>query len=92
MFDSFRAFVRKALTRKISVEDDSPSRRVRIQEELPSDRFVMSIWLMILFFVGLVALELIHMLVFQEWNQAIFDGIMIIVGALLGSLFGRLEA
>lgn len=86
------SWLRKALTKRKIVEDDSAARRVRVQEELPSDRFVLSIWLMILFFVGLVGLELVHMLVFSEWNPAIFDGIMLIVGALLGSLFGYREA
>ncbi len=86
------SWLRKALTKRKTVEDDSAARRVRVQEELPSDRFVLSIWLMILFFVGLVGLELVHMLVFSEWNPAIFDGIMLIVGALLGSLFGYREA
>ena len=86
------SWLRKALTKSKVVEDDSAARRVRVQEELPSDRFVLSIWLMILFFVGLVGLELVHMLVFSEWNPAIFDGIMLIVGALLGSLFGYREA
>ena len=86
------SWLRKALTKRKTVEDDSAARRVRVQEELPSDRFVLSIWLMILFFAGLVGLELVHMLVFSEWNPAIFDGIMLIVGALLGSLFGYREA
>lgn len=86
------SWLRKALTKRKIVEDDSAARRVRVQEELPSDRFVLSIWLMILFFVGLVGLEIVHMLVFSEWNPAIFDGIMLIVGALLGSLFGYREA
>ena len=86
------SWLRKALTRRKMVEDDSAARRVRTMEELPSDRFVLSIWLMILFFAGLVALELVHMLVFGEWNPAIFDGVMLIVGSLLGSLFGYREA
>ncbi len=64
---------------------------MRVQEELPSDRFVVSIWLMILFFAGLVALELVHILVFRAWNQAIFDGIMLIIGGLIGALFGYRE-
>jgi len=86
------SWLRKALTKRKMVADDSAARRVRAMEELPSDRFVLSIWLMILFFAGLVGLELVHMLVFGEWNPAIFDGIMLIVGALLGSLFGYREA
>ncbi len=58
----------------------------------PSERFVVSIVLMIVFFVGLVAIEVVHMIVFREWNEAIFNGIMLIVGSLIGALFGYREA
>ncbi len=85
-------WIKKALTRRTVTQDNSTTRKVRVQEELPSDRFVLSIWLMILFFAGLVILELVHMLVFKAWNQAIFDGIMLIIGGLIGSLFGYREA
>ena len=84
-------WIKKALTRRTITQDDSTTRKVRIQEELPSDRFVLSIWLMILFFAGLIILELVHMLVFTSWNQAIFDGIMLIIGGLIGALFGYRE-
>jgi uncharacterized membrane protein YfcA len=58
----------------------------------PSERFVVSIVLMIVFFVGLVAIEVVHMIVFREWNETIFNGIMLIVGSLIGALFGYREA
>jgi len=47
---------------------------------------------MIIFFVGLVALEAVHMYIFREWNDTVFNGIMLIIGSLLGSLFGYREA
>jgi len=65
---------------------------VRLHEEQPPDRFVLSIALMIIFFVGLVALEAVHMYHFGEWNDAVFNGIMLIIGSLIGSLFGYREA
>ncbi len=84
-------WIRKALTKRRVDESDQVGRRVRVSEELPSDRFVLSIWLMILFFVDLVSLELVHMVFFEAWNQAIFDGIMLIIGGLIGALFGYME-
>ncbi|MCW4048330.1 MAG: hypothetical protein NWE89_01205 [Candidatus Bathyarchaeota archaeon] len=65
------------------------SRRVRIQETIPSDRFVLVILLMVLFFVGLVGLEIIHMVWMGSWNDVIFNGIMLVVGTIVGAVWGR---
>jgi hypothetical protein len=84
-------WLRAALTRRVSVPGTA-DRRVRIQEQPPSEEFVMILGLMILFFVGLVALEIVHMVVIGTWNDAIFNGIMLIVGSIVGSIFGYREA
>jgi len=67
----------------------SPVRRVRVREEYPSDRFLLIIVLMIIFFVGLVALEVIHMVVMSSWNEGVFNGIMLVVGTIVGAVWGR---
>lgn len=67
-------------------------RRIRVREEPPSERFVLSIALMIVFFAGLVALEMVYMVVLGEWSDVIFNGVMLIVGGLVGALFGWREA
>jgi hypothetical protein len=79
------------LTRRKGVPGGA-GRRVRIQEEPPSEGFVLITGLMILFFVGLVALEIVHMIVLGTWNETIFNGIMLIVGSIVGSIFGYREA
>lgn len=79
------------MTRRRSVPGGA-DRRVRVQEEPPSETFVLVIGLMVLFFVGLVALEIVHMIVLGTWNDAIFNGIMLIVGSIVGSIFGYREA
>ena len=84
-------WLRAALTRQRSVPG-STDRRVRFQEEPPSEGFVLIIGLMILFFVGLIALEVVHMFMIGTWNDAIFNGIMLIVGSIVGSIFGYREA
>ena len=87
MFDWLKRGLTKRRMRPVET-----ARRVTMEEEVPSDRFIISIALMIVFFVGLVALEVVHMIVFQAWNDIVFNGIMLIVGSLLGSLFGYKES
>ena len=84
-------WLRAALTRR-SGTPGTVDRRVRIQEQPPSEGFVLIIGLMILFFVGLIALEIVHMIMMGSWNDAIFNGIMLIVGSIVGSIFGYREA
>ena len=84
-------WLRAALTRRSSTPGTA-DRRVRIQEQPPSEGFVLIIGLMILFFVGLIALEVVHMFMIGTWNDAIFNGIMLIVGSIVGSIFGYREA
>ncbi len=79
------------MTRRSSTPGTA-DRRVRIQEQPPSEGFVLIIGLMILFFVGLIALEVVHMFMIGTWNDAIFNGIMLIVGSIVGSIFGYREA
>ena len=83
--------LRRALTRR-SVASVGPDRRVRYIEEAPSDRFVLIIALMIVFFVGLIALEIVHMLLMGSMNEVIFNGIMLIVGTIVGAVWGRQES
>ena len=61
-------------------------------EQAPSEGFVLVVGLMILFFVGLIALEVVHMVMMGTWNDAVFNGIMLIIGSIVGSIFGYREA
>ena len=90
MLSWLRNYIRGRLTRRrvVSVGSD---RKVRMVEEVPSDRFVLIIALMIVFFVGLLALEIIHMVIMGAWNEIIFNGIMLIVGTIVGAVWGRRE-
>lgn len=84
----FRGLLRRALTRRRTVEM-SPVRKVRIREEAPTDRFVLIIALMVIFFVGLVALEIVHLVLLGTWNEVVFNGIMLVVGTIVGAVWGR---
>ena len=73
--------------RKVSARGST--RRVSLSEEVPSDRFVLIVGLMVLFFVGLVGLEVVHMVWMGAWNDVIFNGIMLVVGTIVGAIWGR---
>ena len=81
-------WLRKALIKRV-VDYTGSDRRVRITEEEPSERFVLVVALMIVFFVGLLILEIAHIVLLKTWNEAIFNGVMLVVGTIVGALFGR---
>jgi len=86
-------WLRRALARTRHPNGERFERRVGVEEkEPPSERFVLSIALMIVFFIGLVVLEIASMVFLGEWNDVIFNGIMLVVGSLIGALFGYREA
>ena len=86
-----RRLIRVGLTRRTVREAAGGARRVRLLEEEPDDRFVLIVWLLVLFFVGLVSLELIHMVWLGSWNDAIFNGIMLVVGTIVGAVWGKMS-
>ena len=83
--------LKRALVRRRTLEV-GPVRKVRITEDYPSDRFMIIIALMIVFFVGLSLLEVIHIVLLGSWNEVVFNGIMLIVGTIVGAIWGRQEA
>ena len=89
MFSYIKKLVRKGLTRSVVLEDDSVGRRVRLEEVGPDENYVLIVALMIIFFVGLVFLEIIHMVWIGSWNDAVFNGIMLVVGTIVGAVWGR---
>jgi uncharacterized membrane protein YjjP (DUF1212 family) len=85
-------WLRKGLSRRREI-DTTTERRMRINEEElqeePPDRFVLIIQLMIIFFAGLLALEVVHIIFMGSWNDVIFNGIMLVVGTIVGAIWGR---
>jgi len=86
-----RRSVASAGARRVSVENPGEAGRVSLIEDAPGDRFVLIIWLMVLFFVGLIFLELVHMVWVGTWNDVIFNGIMLIVGTIVGAVWGKMS-
>jgi len=91
VWSSVRRLIRKGLTVRKATVDESKARRVRLLEEEPGDRFVLIIWLMVLFFVGLIFLELVHMVWVGTWNDVIFNGVMLVVGTIVGAVWGKMS-
>ena len=89
MWSWLKRLIKMGTTKKTVTEPGGKSRRVRVQEEPPSDRFVLIIGLMVLFFVGLVGLEIVHMAWMGSWNDVIFNGIMLVVGTIVGAIWGK---
>jgi hypothetical protein len=81
-------WLKRRLTRRTAAEAPG-DRRIRLIEDIPSDGYVLAVALMITFFIGLIGLEVAHMLVFQQWNESIFNGVMLVVGTIVGAVYGR---
>ena len=87
--------IRRGLASPLRVETEGKSRRVVIQDKDTgmegdvNDRFVLIIALMVLFFVGLVGLELVYMLMLRSFSEIIFNGIMLVVGTIVGAVWGN---
>jgi len=88
VYGYFKALVRRALTRETATHAEGP-RRFRVLEEAPSDGFVLIVALMVVFFAGLIFLEIVHMVWMGTWNDVIFNGIMLVVGTIVGAVWGK---
>lgn len=88
MLGYLRRLVGRGTTRLVFAEA-TPERRVRVLEDEPGDRFTLIIALMIVFFVGLVGLEVVHIAFLGAWDEAIFNGLMLVVGTIVGAVWGR---
>ncbi len=83
-------WLREKLTKRL-VQAAPEERRIRVVEDAPNDRFVLLVALMVTFFAGLIALEVANMVVFRQWSETVFNGIMLIVGTIVGAVWGRSE-
>lgn len=88
MLGYLRKLIGRGATRLVYAEA-AEERKVRVLDDTPSDRFTLIIALMIVFFLGLVGLEVIHMAFLASWNEAIFNGLMLVVGTIVGAVWGK---
>lgn len=81
-----RDFIRRALTRKISVKR---GRGEQIIEVPPSERLVYGVKFAISATVCLSAIEIAHIAFLGEWNSEIFAAITGLIGIVSGVLIGH---
>lgn len=82
-----RDFIKRALTRRISVRG---SRRgiLREIEVEPSEKLVHGMYFAISALISLTALEAIYMVVLHTFSSEIFSAITGLIGTILGVLLG----
>ena len=82
-----RDTIRRALTRTIAVK--GPRGRMQQVDILPSQRLVLGIQFAIISLLCLTVLEIAHIVVVKAFSSEIFAGITLVVGTLLGAIFGQ---
>jgi len=78
-----RNIIRKALTKTVVVQVGARKKQKRVQV-LPSEQIVYLVYFAIVAFVGLTALEIVHMVFFGVWNSEIFSAITCLIGTISG--------
>jgi hypothetical protein len=81
--------IRKALTRRVVEAAEGPGRRVRVREEPPGERLVLSVAFTMGAITVLAALEAIHVVWLGSWSSEIFAAITGLIGTVTGILAGR---
>lgn len=74
--------IRKLLERPVK-------RGKKTVKEPPSELVVWVFKMLLVFFIGLLGLEIVYMIIFQEFSTEIWSGIMTVVGAIIGLITGR---
>ncbi|MDH5734191.1 MAG: hypothetical protein OEY88_10505 [Candidatus Bathyarchaeota archaeon] len=75
--------IRKTLTKTVVVQMGTRKKQKRVQV-LPSEQIVYLVYFAIAAFVGLIALEIVHMVFFGVWNSEIFSAITGLIGTISG--------
>lgn len=84
-----RNLVRRALTRTVLRQSGRGGKKLERVELLPSERLVYGVCFVIVALVGLIVLEVVHLLVLRSWSSEVFAAITSLVGAVVGVFFGH---
>jgi hypothetical protein len=82
------SWIKKALTRRISVKHPRSKRRWQIEVE-PSTGLVYSMYFAITALISLTLLEAMYILVLRSFSTEIFSAITLLIGTILGAFFGK---
>lgn len=83
-----RTWIKRALTRRISVKG-SRGKRVRYIEVEPSNKLLYGMYFAIASLFSLTILEAMYILVLHSFSNEIFAAITLVIGTILGAFFGQ---
>jgi len=81
-----REWIRKALTRSTAVRGSRGGTVYRVVP--PEPKLVYGVYFVIAGLIGLISLEIVHLIVLRAWNSEIFAAITGLIGTILGVFFG----
>lgn len=73
--------IKKALTRRLTVKGPRGKEQIEVE---PSDNIMYLVTFSIYAFIGLTALEIVHMIFFKSWNSEVFSAICGLIGTITG--------
>lgn len=76
-----RSWIKRALTRTLAVKGPRGERHIEVE---PSQHIVYLITFSIYALIGLMALQIFHMIWFESWNSEIFSAISGLIGTVTG--------
>ena len=83
-----REWIRRALTRRISVKGPR-SKRAREIEVEPSKKLLYGMYFAIVALISLTILEVTYVIVLRSFSSEIFAGVTLVIGTILGAFFGQ---
>lgn len=84
-----RAWIKRNLTRRRTLEVQGRRRKVIVEEEEPDDLLVNFILFASIVTVALSAVQVAYLLVLGEWNDGVFALISGLTGTVTGIIIGR---
>lgn len=73
--------IKKALTRRLTVKGPRGKRHIEVE---PNDNIVYLVTFSIYALIGLMALQIFHMICFKSWNSEVFSAISGLIGTVTG--------
>lgn len=80
--------IRRLLTRTVILPARKRGKQTRKVQITPNEKLVYGCALALVFFVGMVSLQIAHLLVLREWNEGLWAAIAGMVGLIIGFFFG----
>ena len=89
MFRWLREWLSERLTKRRVIIESSTGRRVRIVEEPPSRKLIATFIITFIIIAILSSAQIAWLIVYHEWNDSLFQGLIAVICVMLGALWGR---